>query len=228
MINSPATVPPSEGLPYDSDLRREAARYALIRRLMPALRHHLAGEFQPIGIMAALIERQVKQPGSAQTLAEHTVSLGQISKKAAARCVSLLHWIVPVAQESVDLREAVDECMQMVSAGLRLNGIQWVHHPHELALRVASSATRTVLPAAVLYLADHAQGPTQLHLRAHKRGRKAWIEIETEPMNDANATTSGSVYRMLQWGDVLALAQAEQVGLQAIPKGVRLQLNGGL
>ena len=225
MISTPATISPREAVSHDEDLRQEAARYALMRRLAPALRHHLAGEFQPISIMAALIERQAKQAGCAELLTEHAISLGQLSKKAAARCMTLIHWIVPTAEESVDLHEAIDECLEMVRTGLRLQGIEVIHHPHEMALRVAASATRTVLPAAVLHLADHTPGPAQLHLRVHKRGRKAWIDIETEATLEARSQETNARYRLLQWGDVKALAQAERVGLETLEQGLRLQLN---
>ena len=39
--------------------QEEAARYALLRPVAPTLRHHLAGEFQPLGMMAALMERRL-------------------------------------------------------------------------------------------------------------------------------------------------------------------------
>ena len=39
--------------PATLTLHEEASRYALLRRLTPTLRHHMAGEFQPIGMMAA-------------------------------------------------------------------------------------------------------------------------------------------------------------------------------
>ena len=49
------TAPLSEALVLE-----EAARYALLRRLMPAIRHHLVGEFQPIGMVAAMLERRLQ------------------------------------------------------------------------------------------------------------------------------------------------------------------------
>ena len=38
----------------------ESARYALLRRLMPAIRHNLAGSLQPIGMVSAMLERRMQ------------------------------------------------------------------------------------------------------------------------------------------------------------------------
>ncbi len=217
---------PEPSLPA-SDLRQEAARYALMRRLAPALRHHLAGEFQPMSIMAALIERQLKQSGPSDPLVEHAVALGQLSRKAAARCMSLMSWLVPTAEASADLQTAVEECLQMVSTGLRLQGLHLFHHPHDRPLRVAASVTRTVLPAAVLHLGDSARGAGDLHLRVHKQSRKVLIDLELEASDRPVEPAPVASYRPIQWGDLQALAEAENVGLEALSKGLRLRLNAG-
>lgn len=221
---APAYNPPT--LP-DADLREEAARYALMRRLAPALRHHLVGEFQPMTIMAALIERQFKQQVPVGDLAENASALGQLSKKAAARCMSLMNWMAPIQAGPVELQTAVDECLQMVSASLRLQGFELVRHPHDPALRVASSTMKTILPAALLHLSDQASGPGQLHLRMELRRQKLSIEIERVLVDAGTQPQTSANYRGLQWSDVQALAQAENVGLEALPQGLRLRVNVG-
>ena len=44
-----------------NDLTRnaEAPRYALLRRLVPAIRHQMAGSFQPVTMMAAIVEKRL-------------------------------------------------------------------------------------------------------------------------------------------------------------------------
>lgn len=208
----------------DSDLRQEAARYALMRRLAPALRHHLVGEFQLMTIMAALIERQLKKLAHADDLSEHASTLGQLSKKASSHCIDLMGWVAPIPTGSVDLQMAVDECLQMVAAGLRMQGFHLVDHPHHRPLQVASSAIKTVLPAALLHLSDQASGPGDLHLKRQERGGRLWIEIELVPVDRAAETQTTASYRSMQWSDVQALAQAERVGLESLPNGLRLLL----
>ena len=48
----------------------EAATYALLRRLTPALRHHMVGALQPLGMVAAMLERrsQVAAPDMASII----------------------------------------------------------------------------------------------------------------------------------------------------------------
>lgn len=227
MIAPPLTADQTPLNLPDADLREEAARYTLMRRLAPALRHHLAGEFQPMTIMAALIERQIKQQAPTGDVAEHASALGQLSKKAAAHCISLINWVVPVQAGSIDLQTALDDCLRVVSTDLRLQGFQLIHHPYEGTLRVAGSSMRTVLPAALLHLSDHASGPGQLHLRMQTRGTKLWLDIEVVLTEAEMPSEDRPNYRVMQWGDVQALAQAEKVGLEALNQGLRLKVNAG-
>ena len=56
---------PSE--PPTADVARvfaeaEAARYALLRRLAPSMRHHLVVNLQPIGMIYEVMDRRLRAP----------------------------------------------------------------------------------------------------------------------------------------------------------------------
>jgi len=93
---APSPTPESMSEPLEAPVLEEAARYALLRRLMPAIRHHLVGEFQPIGMIAAMMERrlQAATPNLA-SLRENSSMLGELSRTAAGTCTDLLTWIAP-------------------------------------------------------------------------------------------------------------------------------------
>ena len=59
---SPSPTTESSSEPTHALLLEEAARYVLLRRLTPAIRHHLVGEFQPIGMVAAMLVRGLLAP----------------------------------------------------------------------------------------------------------------------------------------------------------------------
>jgi len=208
----------------DADLREEAARYALMRRLAPALRHYLGGEFQPMTIMAALIERQLKKLAHADALSEHASTLGQLSKNASSHCMDLMAWVAPIPAGSVELQRVVDECLRMVATGLRMQGFHLVDHPCHPSPQVASSAMKTMLPAALLYVSDQAAGPGDLHLKKYECAERVWIDIELVPVDRTAETQMAANYRPMQWSDIQALAQAERVGLESLTQGLRLSL----
>ena len=60
-FQSSQPLPPACG---NSALARlaEGPRYALLRRLAPAIRHDMAGSLQPISMVAAMLEKRLQKP----------------------------------------------------------------------------------------------------------------------------------------------------------------------
>ena len=117
-------------------LQEEASRYALLRRLTPTLRHHMAGEFQPIGMMAALLERRMQQPSpDLASLKDNCASIGNLSRNAAETCVNLMSWVAPRTQTDMPVSEAVAECVNLLATSLRFRGFALVNHAPPCAAR---------------------------------------------------------------------------------------------
>jgi len=88
----------SSEIPYLKERLAEAARYALMRRLLPAIRHNLAGTLQPIGMMSAMLERRIKAAAPDMALlAKNTQALTTLSREAAATSLNLMTWLAPRA-----------------------------------------------------------------------------------------------------------------------------------
>ena len=202
----------------------EAARYALLQRVAPTLRHHLAGEFQPLGMMAALLERRVQQRADPASLQEHCASLGQLSRQAAEHCMSLMSWIAPRPDANVALGPAVKDCVQLLATSLRFRGFGLSSRCETLMTPVSGHALRSVVPAAVLHLSDEAAGPADLHIDAPLGGASVTLLISLQALDRAPEPASSADYRPMRWMDVCALAQAESVQVARTPEGLRLRL----
>lgn len=205
-------------------VHEEAARYALLQRVAPTLRHHLAGEFQPLGMMAALLERRVQQRADPASLQEHCASLGQLSRQAAEHCMALMSWVAPRPDANVAVGPAVKDCVQLLATGLRFRGFGLSSHCDELMVPVSGHALRSVLPAAVLHLSDEATGPADLHLEAQLDGTTVTLLIAMRAIDRAPEPAPPADYRPMRWLDVCALARAESVHLERPPEGLRLRL----
>ena len=202
-------------------LHEEAARYALLRRVLPTLRHHLAGEFQPLGMMAALIERRA-QKNDAAGLQEQCAGLGQLSRQAADRCMDLMSWIAPRGPGEIALQAGLEQCVHLLATSLRFRGFALVHPGAGLQARVDAQAIRSVLPAAILYLSDCGPGPADLTLEADSSGTQVQVRIARTAAQRAHEPDPQVDYRTLQWDDVRALARAGSVGVQRWPDAIAL------
>ena len=129
---SPPPQPVSE--PSEALVLEEAARYALLRRLMPAIRHHLVGEFQPIGMIAAMMERRLQAATpNLVSLRDNSSMLGELSRTAAGKCTDLLTWIAPPKNASTRLDAGVLDCLNVLSTEFRLgawsSSMKWATCP---------------------------------------------------------------------------------------------------
>src|SRR3954463_12954570 len=74
----------------------EAARYALLRRLAPSMRHHLVVKLQPIGMVYEVMDRRLRAPEP--DLAEVHASARKINgfaRDALNSCLDVVSWLAP-------------------------------------------------------------------------------------------------------------------------------------
>lgn len=211
--------------PHCPSLPEEAARYALLRRLTPTLRHHMAGEFQPIGMMAALLERRLQQAGTdMRSLKDSCAAIGQLSRQAASQCVDLMTWVAPRAPAAMPAGQAITESVNLLATSLRFRGFALINQAPDLSPRISVTAARSVLTAALLALSDGAHQAADLQVQARSEGGQVLIDLWMVPA--ARSTDNGHPedYRALSWDDVQALASAEGVSLERQGDQVRLTL----
>lgn len=221
-----ASSPTPEPLPEPPDdlVLEEAARYALLRRLTPAIRHHLVGEFQPIGMIAAMMERrlQVAAP-NLPSLRDNSSMLGELSRTAAGKCTDLLSWIAPPKNASTRLDAGVRDCLNVLSTEFRFRGLLIINEVGDMPMLLASAALRSVLPAALIALSDQQTGAADLILQAHPLGKDTELSIVRQAAQRPADNQPTADYRALRWGDVAALARAESVGLSHTADGAKLR-----
>lgn len=194
--------------------QEESARYALLRRIAPALRHHLAGTMQPIGMVSAIMERrlQAEQPDLG-VLRDNSKSISTLSRSAASATMNLLTWIAPKDNGVVLLQAGVEECVGMLATDLAFRGFTVANNITAATMSTPMSGLRNVFTAALIALTDTARVPASVEISSEAADdhTRVLITVSSEP--GATLQEDPRAYRQLGWSDVGALATAEQVGL---------------
>ena len=205
----------------------EAAHYALLRRLAPAIRHNMAGSLQPIGMIAAMLERRLQgaTPDLAQ-LGKNASDISALSREAANSCMNLMTWLAPRESEPVPLNSGLDEALQLLATELSFRGFTLVNEIGEVDTQVRRSALRSVVTASLIALTDAAASPASIVLSARVLDGDTQLFIELVAAGGAAATGSPQAYRQLGWDDVQALADSEEIGLLHFENRIELRFRG--
>jgi hypothetical protein len=210
----------------DTSFQAEAARYALLRRLAPAIRHHLVGELQPIGMIATMLDRRLQSDAPNLThLRENSAALGQLSRTAASTSMNLMSWLAPKNAAVTPLDSGVLDCLSLLTTEFRFRGLAIVNDVTALPVQLNLMALRSLLPAALLALSDQQAGPADLVLTAHVVDAGVVLSIRRRPAERSAESRPSNDYRALTWDDVAALAQAESVGFTPSADAVELRFS---
>ncbi len=209
------------------DLKRkdEAPRYALLRRLAPAIRHQMAGSFQPVSMMAAIIEKRLLAASPDLPALAKTSNEVRVMATAATRSnLDLMGWIAPDPEAHVPLDKGIDDALHLVATELSFRGFKCTNQTQGVVDEVALTHVRGVFVAAVLALTDAAAAPATVRLTARREGNHMVVTIaltdretaaETAP--DEEFQLSLAAYRKIDWSDVQAIATADGVSVQNTP-----------
>jgi len=157
-------VSPVEG---DSGNLVEAARYALLRRLAPALRHGMVGALHPVELIAEAIEQRLQ--AAVPDLANARENLGRIknlSRSAVLCCTNLTSWLAPEEGAVTMLGEGIDECLALLNTDFGMRGFAIRNEAREIGADVSRAALRNVLTASLIAATDTAPRPADLVLTA--------------------------------------------------------------
>ena len=214
-LPAPLTDSASTVVPAPALLREEAARYALLRRIAPAIRHHMAGTLQPIGMIAAILDRrlQAETPDLA-VLRDNSKSLSTLSRSASTASMNLITWVVPKENGSIALEAGIEEALGMLATDLAFRGFTVANQVNAPGVSTSVFALRTVFTASLIALTDAAQAPASVVLNSEPAGDQTRVCITVTPTEGTAAPDESRGYRALGWGDVQALADAEQVSIR--------------
>lgn len=210
-------------------LALEAARYALLRRLAPALRHEAVGQLQPIAMVSSVLERRLAQPSpELGPLQEGVRRLTQASRTAVQACVDIIGWLAPETGEPLPLHEAVQETADLLRGPLGFRGFTLRPMLEGASDPVSRASLRQVLPACVLWLTDQAGPPAEVRVRvAAAPGpgpRPLVLQLSLEPTEGEAGTSREAAHRSLRFEEVEAIARGEGITLQNEGDTLLLQL----
>ncbi|MES2400156.1 MAG: hypothetical protein V4573_09235 [Pseudomonadota bacterium] len=207
----------------------EAARYALLRRLAPALRHDMAGALQPVSMMAAMLEKRLQKPApDLVALGKNGNAINSLAREAAASCMSLMTWLAPRDDAPVAVNTCIAESLALVATEMSFRGLSLVNQTESVSGMVLLSALRDVFMASLLALTDECEGPANVVLTATTSGESMVIGMHIARREDEPLMAGGTqpAYRKLGWDDVEALAEAQKVGLSHSAGAVELRFPG--
>ena len=193
----------------------EAARYALLRRLAFAMRHHMVVHLQPIGMITEVMERRLQSGAPDLTqVHESMAKINGFSRAAVQSCLDVVTWLAPEEGARVTLEVGVEECLSLLRSNFNFRGFTLKDDVGQSAVEVPRGAIRTVLPACLLALTDRAGSPADVLVSASTDDAGAAVlTLDVQP-TDGVAGFAGDVpYRLLEWHEVEALAAVEGVAL---------------
>ncbi|MBC5784572.1 hypothetical protein H8N03_16610 [Ramlibacter sp. USB13] len=192
----------------------EAARYALLRRLAPSMRHHLVVNLQPIGMIYEVMDRRLRAP--TPDIAHLQDSAGKINgfaKAALASCIDVVGWLAPDDTVGVSVPDAVRECAALLATSFSFRGYALRNEVGDVRVQVRRSAIRQLLAATLLHCTDHHPAPAELVLGAAAEEGGVRLSVLVRPTQGDKGIPAEAHYRQIAWEDVAALAGAEGVEL---------------
>lgn len=202
----------------------EAARYSVLRRLAPALRHHMVRPLQPIGLICGVMHHKLSaaQP-DLQSVREEAEKINEFAKAALDECMDMGTWLAPEPGVVTDVGSGVRECVGLMATMLHFCGFRLVNDVEELPAQVLHDALRMVLSAALFALTDAMDEPATVTIHAQASPAEVTLTLQTDPIGDGQLDRYDDGYRKLVWADVQALALAEHVGLSRQDRQVTLR-----
>lgn len=193
----------------------DAARYSVLRRLAPALKHDMVVNLQAVAMMAEVLSARLEKGSPAPGEFQGSVSkMNRLARDAVMTCLRVAAWIEPSEEESIRLREGVDECVALLRSSLNFRGFSVGNEVPETEFEVSRAALRNLLAASLIALADSAQESCDLAITAETSSGFAVLTVRCQPREgEPDSLTADPAWRELDWADVQALAMAEGVEL---------------
>jgi len=202
----------------------EAARYALLRRLVPAISHNMAGVLQPVSMMAAILDKRFKvaSPDLA-LLAKNSASLNTLSHEAIGSCLDLMEWLAPKEQPQISIHAGIEDAIGLIKTELSFRGIGIVNETAAVNTTMPQNIFRNVFLASIITLTDAAQSPGSVLISGRAVGDEILLTIKFTAVKGANTQGQFQAYRELGWDDVQLLAEADGVNCERKPNQVAIR-----
>lgn len=208
-------IPPSVQEPspaFAAQRLAEAARYTLLRRLAPSMRHHLVVNLQPIGMIYEVMDRRLKAPQpDLADVHDSAHKINGFAKAALHSCLDIVTWLAPDEDVPTTAEAGVRECLGLVATSLTFRGYNLRDEVGSVAGEVRRCAIRTVLTAALIHATDHTPATADLALAGEAVKAGLALSLTVRPTGGEPSFIAEPPYRRLGWADLEALAAAEGV-----------------
>jgi len=206
----------SRNLESLNDRLAEAARYAVLNRLIPALHHDVAGAMQPVWMLLMVLERRIQSTDpDLEAIAKNVMSISTLTKQATVDCMSALGWMASSKDTHVSLRNSVDEAIKLLAMESSVNGLALVNGIADDSATAPQVFLRSVVIGALLAFCDQyvAGGTLQVTFDAATADSQQPGKLQLRRVPDATGTSPASLdvvrkYRMIGWPDVQAMANS--------------------
>jgi hypothetical protein len=203
----------------------EAARYALLRRLAPSMRHHLVVNLQPIGMIYEVMERRLRAPEPDLVhVHESANKINGFARAALNSCLDVVGWLSPDDTVTVPPHEAARECAALLATSLSFRGYALRNQVQPLAGSVRRSSIRSLLTAMLIHATDHHQPGAELVFTAQAEADGLLLEVLLRASDADRGFPSEPAYRKLEWRDVQALAAADGAQVEGGGDTFRIRL----
>ena len=219
------------------DLKRiaEAARYALLRRLAPAMRHDMASGFQPVTMMATIVEKRLLAASpDLSTLVKNSSDIRTLAVAATCSSLDLIGWMGHDKGARVGLGQGIRDALRLLATALSFRGFKFVNHTEGVVTEVGLDHLRGVFVAALLALTDEAAAASTANivLTAAQDGQDMLVKISLSDVGAALGATTPheefliglAAYRKIDWDDVQAIADVDGLSVTREAESVMLRL----
>lgn len=193
----------------------EAARYALLRRLAPSMRHHLVVNLQPIGMIYEVMERRLRAPTpDLAHVRDGATKINGFAKAALVSCLDVVGWLAPDDTVATSVEDAVRECAALLATSLSFRGYALRNEGQALPGKIRRSAIRSLLTGVLLHCTDETPAAADLVLESSAREQGALVTITVKPTQADKGMAPDANYRKITWADLQALAAADGVQIE--------------
>ncbi len=206
----------------------EAARYAVLRRIGPALRHDLVVNLQAVAMMSEVLTARLERGLlPLADLQHHLARIQRGTREAVANSLRVASWLAPPEDDRIDLAGGIQECLGLVRRELEYRGFPVRADLPAPGFEVSRAALRPLLLSALIHLSDRARTPGELAVSARTDARHATLTLARLPAGAGAAFDPEAAdipYRPIGAGDVQALAAAGVADLQWQPDRLDIRL----
>ena len=159
----------------------EAARYSVLRRLAPALKHDMVVNLQAVAMMAEVLNARLERGLSNPNELQKSVSkINRLAREAVMTCLDVAGWIEPGEDAGIRLPEGVAECVMLLAGNFNFRGFSIANEVPDIDFEVSREALRNLLSAALITLTDTATAPAELLVKAEVSAGFAILTIRCE------------------------------------------------